>query len=185
MTITTTNDVEQETASQLQLLNRYRLTELHSVATIMRMARLADSPSLRAALSHQMRDEAAHSWLWTKAIGEHPQGEVIAVNTPYTERLGLHYGIPRTLTEMLALAWVSRKRSIAEYTEHLHAPDVSPRIKRLLRGILRDESRHVRHINDELQRRMEEDRHVRDIVDRALAADQQSVAELASFTQLG
>ena len=182
MTITA-NIAALEPSHRLRLLNRYRAAEIHSVATIMRMARLADSASLRADLSRQMRDEAAHAWLWTKVITEESDGSIIEVNMPYQQRLGLHYGIPRTLTELLALAWVSRRHGIVEYTEHLHAPDASARIQRMLGGIIRDENRHVGCIYHELQRRLREDRHVQHIIDRALAADQQSAADLTAFTQ--
>jgi hypothetical protein len=178
--MTTANIAQPEPPNQLRLLNHYRVAEMHSVATIMRIARLADSASLRTDLSRQMRDEAAHSWLWTKAIREELEGEIIGVNTPYHERLGLYYGIARTLTELLALAWVSKKHSIAGYTEHLHAPHVPPATQRMLRSIIRDENRHVRNLSDELQQRMRENRHVQDIIDRALAADQQSIADLAT-----
>lgn len=165
-----------EPSTHLLMLNRYRVTEMHSVSMIMRMARLADSASLRTDLSRQMRDEASHSWLWTKMIKEEPGGEILNVKTPYQERLGAHYGIPRTLTELLAVAWVSRKHSMAEYTGLLQAPDVSPRIERLLGGMLRDEGRHARRLQDELQRRTRENRQVQDIIDRALTADQQASA---------
>lgn len=183
--MTTANITELEPSNRLWLLNHYRVAEMHSVAMIMRIARSADSSSLRANLSRQMRDEAAHSWMWTKLIREQSDSEIIGVKTPYHERLNLHYGLPRTLTELLALAWVSRKHSIVEYTEHLHAPDVPPTIQRMLRGILRDEERHVSQLNDELQQRMRDDLHAQDIVDRVLTADQQSVADLAAFAQPG
>jgi hypothetical protein len=180
---TTASIAGQEPSTHLLLLNHYRVTEMHSVSAIMRMARLADSASLRTDLSRQMRDEATHSWLWTRVIREEADGKIIGVKTPYHHRLGFHYGIPRTLTELLALAWVSRKHSVAEYAEQMDAPNVSLAMQRMLRGILRDEERHVRHLHGELALRMREDRHVQDIIDRALAADQRSAADIASDAQ--
>jgi hypothetical protein len=161
------------------LLNEYRAAEVHGAGAIMRMARLADSTTLSSDLSRHLRDEAIHAWLWTQAINE-MGGEIVEVAQPYQARLGVHFGIPRTLTEMLALTLVSEKRGVAQYNEHLDLPDVSPRIQRTLRGILKDENWHVRYINEELQNRVREDRRVQDVIDRAHIAEEQAITDLAA-----
>lgn len=161
----------------LWVLNEYRAAEVHGAGAIMRMGRLADSTELSANLSRHLRDEAVHAWLWTKAINN-MGGEIAEVDLPYQARLGLHYGIPSTLTELLALTWVSERRGVAEYTEHLDTLDVTPAIQRTLRSILRDEHWHVSYINDELQRRVRADRRVQDVIDRAQASDEQALADL-------
>jgi 1,2-phenylacetyl-CoA epoxidase catalytic subunit len=167
----------------LWVLNEYRAAEVHGAGAIMRMGRLADSTALSSDLSRHLRDEAVHAWLWTKAIKD-MDGEIVDVDMPYQARLGVHYGIPGTLTELLALTWVSERRGVAQYTEHLDAADVRPLIQRTLRGILKDENWHVRYIDDELQRRVRADRHVQDVIDRALAADEQAMADLAVAAQM-
>jgi 1,2-phenylacetyl-CoA epoxidase catalytic subunit len=164
---------------RMWVLNEYRAAEIHGAGAIMRMARLADSTALSTDLSRHLRDEAVHAWLWTKAIQD-LEGDIIEVDVPYQARLGAHFGIPRTLTELLALTWVSEQRGVLQYTEHLDAPNVTPLIQRTLRGILKDETWHVRYINDELQERVRADRHVQDIIDRALAAEHRAMADMAA-----
>jgi hypothetical protein len=178
--------IDKETAVQdhgdpLWILNEYRAAEIHGAGAIMRMGRLADSTELSADLSRHLRDEAVHAWLWTKALTD-LGGEIVEVDTPYQTRLGAYFGLPRTLTEFLALTWVSERRGVLQYEEHLDVPDVTPVIQRTLRGILKDEHWHVRYINEELQRRVRADKHVQDAMDRALSADHQAVADLIAVT---
>jgi hypothetical protein len=160
------------------LLNEYRAAEVHGAGAIMRMGRLADSSSLSSDLSRHLRDEAIHAWLWTKAINE-VGGEIIEVDQPYQARLSAYFGLPRTLTDMLALTLVSEARGVAQYNEHLDRPDVEPKIQRTLRAILKDENWHVRYINDELQNRVRADRRVQDVIDRAEMADERAWADMA------
>jgi hypothetical protein len=166
-----------DSSDPLWMLNEYRAAEVHGAGAIMRMGRLADSSSLSSDLSRHMRDEAIHAWLWTRAINE-IGGEIIEVDQPYQARLSAYFGIPRTLTDMLALTLVSEKRGVAQYNEHLDLPDVTAKIKRTLRGILKDENWHVRYINEELQNRVRADRRVQDVIDRAEIADERVWAEL-------
>jgi hypothetical protein len=162
----------------LWILNEYRAAEIHGAGAIMRMGRLADSTALSTDLSRHMRDEAIHSWLWTKMIRD-LGGEIVEVDQPYQARLGVHFGIPRSLTELLALTWVSERRGVAQYTEHLDQDGVSGKIAQTLRAILKDEHWHVSYINDDLQHRVRADRRVQDIIDRALAADERAMADMA------
>jgi bacterioferritin (cytochrome b1) len=163
----------------LWVLHEYRSAELHGAGAIMRMARLADSSELAADLSRHLRDESVHAWLWTNAITE-LGGEVVEVDVPYQARLGMRYGLPRTLTELLALTWVSERRGVEQYQQHLDATQVPPLIQRTLLSILKDEHWHVSYINDELQRRARVERGVQGIIDRALAADEQVMGDLAA-----
>jgi 1,2-phenylacetyl-CoA epoxidase catalytic subunit len=166
------------------VLNEYRAAEIHGAGAIMRMARLSDSTSLSNDLSRHLRDEAVHAWLWTKAIQD-LDGEITEVDIPYQARLGFHYGLPRTLNDLLALTWVSERRGVIQYTEHLDAEGVTPLIHRTLRAILKDEQWHVRYINDELRRRTRDDRRVQDLVDRALAAEEQAIADISAVSHGG
>jgi hypothetical protein len=176
MTVNDTHGVDRR--DPIWLLNEYRAAEIHGAGAIMRMGRLVDSTELAADLSRHLRDEAVHAWLWTKAITE-MGGEIIDVDKPYQTRLGSYFGLPRTLTDFLALTWASERRGVTEYNEHLDAADVTAPIKRTLRAILRDETWHVRYIGEELQRRVRADRHVQDTIDRAMAADARAIADLA------
>ena len=168
-----------ETRDPLWILNEYRAAEVHGAGAIMRMARLADSTELSADLSRHLRDEATHAWLWTRAIKE-MGGEIVEVEQAYQQRLAIHFGIPRSLTEFLALTYASEQRGVLQYTEHLDSPDLTAVIHRTLRGILKDEHWHVRYINDELQRRMRADPSVQGIVDRALTADEQAIRSMTA-----
>jgi hypothetical protein len=161
------------------VLNEYRAAEVHGAGAIMRMGRVADSTELSADLSRHLRDEAVHAWLWTKVIKD-MGGEIVEVDQPYQRRLGAHFGIPRSLTELLALTWVSERRGVQQYTEHLDMPGVTVRIQRTLRGILKDEHWHVSYINAELRRRVRGDRRVQDVIDRALVAEGLAIAELTA-----
>lgn len=163
----------------LWLLNEYRAAEVHGAGAIMRMGRLADSSTLSNDLSRHLRDEAQHAWLWTKAIQD-LGGEIVEVDQPYQARLSAHFGIPRSLTEMLALTWVSEQRGVTQYAEHLELPEVTSKIQRTLRGILKDENWHVRYIREELELRARSDKQVQEVIDRALIADERAVADLAA-----
>ncbi|KPM52534.1 hypothetical protein ACG83_29890 [Frankia sp. R43] len=160
------------------VLNQYRAAEIHGAGAIMRMSRLADDLALSTDLSRHLRDEAVHAWLWTKALRD-IDGEIFDVEEPYQTRLGLHFGIPRTLTDLLALTWVSESRGVEQYESHLDLKDVPPNIRRTLRAILKDETWHVAYIREELERRGRLDPSVQSVIDRAQDADARAVAELA------
>ncbi|MFD5539773.1 ferritin-like domain-containing protein [Streptomyces sp. NPDC127079] len=164
----------------MALLNQYRAAEVHGTGVIMRLGRLADNLELRNNLSRHLRDEAVHAWLWTKAIRE-MDGRIVEVDEPYQTLLGQHFGIPRTLDELLALTWVSERRGCEQYKEHLDVQDIPAVIRRTLRGILKDEIWHVSYINEELQSRAMRDPRIQDIIDRALVADKRTMAELAEI----
>lgn len=159
------------------ILNQYRAAEVHGAGAIMRMARLADTAQLRSDLSRHLRDEAVHAWLWTRAI-EDFGGEVAEVAQPYQARLSAHFGIPKTLTDMLALTLVSEKRGLAEYELHVDQTDLPHAVRRPLRAIIRDEAWHVSYIEEALRERARQDPRVNDIIERAERADVLAVAEL-------
>jgi 1,2-phenylacetyl-CoA epoxidase catalytic subunit len=163
------------------LLNQYRAAEVHGAGAVMRMGRLSDSTQLSTDLSRHLRDEAVHAWLWTRAI-EELGGTIAHVNEPYQTRLSFHFGIPRTLNDMLALTLVSEKRGLAQYRQHLDESNLLPPIQRTLRGIIKDEEWHVSYIQDELQRRARSDRAVQELIDRAAQADLVAMAELSKGT---
>jgi hypothetical protein len=167
----------------LWLLNQYRVAELRGAGAIMRMGRLADDLSLGTNLSRHLRDESVHAWLWTRAIRD-MGGELVEMDEPYQTRLALHFGIPRSLTDLLALTWVSERRGVAQYAEHLDLTGTSPLIKRTLRGILKDEHWHVSYINEELQRRVRADGSVQLAIDRALEADLKAMEALRAMPEL-
>ncbi|SCL14733.1 tRNA isopentenyl-2-thiomethyl-A-37 hydroxylase MiaE (synthesis of 2-methylthio-cis-ribozeatin) [Micromonospora nigra] len=159
------------------MLNQYRAAEVHGAGAIMRMARLADTAKLRSDLSRHLRDEAVHAWLWTKAI-EELGGEVVDVPQPYQARLSAHFGIPKTLTDMLALTLASEKRGLAEYELHVGQDDLPQAIRRPMKAIIRDEAWHVSYIEEALQERAREDKRIDEIIARAEQADVLAVAEL-------
>lgn len=159
------------------VLNEYRAAEVHGAGAIMRMARLADTAKLRSDLSRHLRDEAVHAWLWTRAI-EELGGEVVEIAQPYQARLSAHFGIPRTLTDMLALTLVSEKRGLGEYELHVDQADLPQAIRRPMRAIIRDEAWHVSYIQEELDARVRADERVTGIIERAERADVLAVAEL-------
>jgi 1,2-phenylacetyl-CoA epoxidase catalytic subunit len=179
MTMIAKDGAALETKDPLWILNEYRAAEVHGAGAIMRMARLADSTELSADLSRHLRDEATHAWLWTRAIKE-MGGEIVEVEQAYQTRLATYFGIPRSLTEFLAMTWASERRGVLQYTEHLGSPELTGLIQRTLRGILKDEHWHVRYINDELQRRVRADRSVQDIMDRALIADERAIGDMTA-----
>jgi hypothetical protein len=146
----------------LWLLNQYRVAELRGAGAIMRMGRLADDLSLGTNLSRHLRDESVHAWLWTRAIRD-MGGELVEMDEPYQTRLALHFGIPRSLTDLTG---------------------TSPLIKRTLRGILKDEHWHVSYINEELQRRVRADGSVQLAIDRALEADLKAMEALRAMPEL-
>ena len=172
-----------EERDPLWLLNQYRVAELRGAGAIMRMGRLADDLTLSTDLSRHLRDESVHAWLWTKAIRE-MGGELIEMDEPYQTRLAMHFGIPRSLTDLLALTWVSEKRGVKQYEKHLDVAEGSPLIKRTLRGILKDEHWHVAYISEELQRRVHADASVQQTIDKALEADLMAIDALRAMPEL-
>lgn len=172
-----------DTADPVWLLNQYRVAELRGAGAIMRMGRLADDLTLSTDLCRHLRDESVHAWLWTKAIRE-MGGQLVEMDEPYQTRLSLYFEIPRTLTDLLALTWVSERRGVQQYEEHLDLAEASPLIKRTLRGILKDEHWHVSYINDELQRRVRADASVQHTIDKALEADQKAMNDLRGMPEL-
>jgi hypothetical protein len=159
------------------LLNQYRVAELTGAGAIMRMSRVADGHELRTDLSRHLRDEAVHAWLWTKALQD-IGGEIIDVEEPYQARLAFHFGVPRSLVELLAVTWVSESRGVEQYETHLDSEEVTPSIRRTLRAILKDETWHVSYIRKELERRARTGAGVQAIIDRALEADARAVGDL-------
>jgi hypothetical protein len=160
------------------LLNQYRAAEVTGAGAIMRMSRLADDLTLSTDLTRHLRDESVHAWLWTKAIRE-MDGEILDVDEPYQAKLSMHFGIPRNLTDFLALTWISESRGVEQYQTHLDSADVPSNIRRTLRAILKDEVWHVSYIHDELARRGKTDAGVQTTIDRALEADAKAVADLS------
>lgn len=161
----------------LWILNQFRAAEVHGAGAIMRMGRLADTASLRADLSRHLRDEAVHAWLWSRTIVD-LGGEIVDVDQPYQAKLSRHFGIPASLTDMLALTLVSERRGLAEYESHVDEMELPETIRRTLRGILKDEEWHVRYITEQLDERRREDGKVGAILERAEIADLKAVEEL-------
>jgi len=159
------------------LLNQYRAAEISGAGAIMRMSRLADEQQLSTDLSRHLRDESLHAWLWTKALDD-IGGEIISVDEPYQTRLSAHFGLPRSLNDLLALTWISECRGVEQYQLHLDVREVPKNIRQTLRAILRDEEWHVAYIREELERRAKSDAAIHQTIDRALGADAKAVAEL-------
>lgn len=175
MSITTHSKLDP--ADPLWILNQFRAAEVHGAGAIMRMGRLADTARLRSDLSRHLRDEAVHAWLWSRTIAD-IGGTIEDVPQPYQGKLSQHFGIPGSLTDMLALTLVSERRGLAEYLSHVDEAEMPDPIRRTLRGILKDEEWHVRYITEELDQRRREDAKVGEILARAEEADLKAVDEL-------
>ncbi|QSB14001.1 ferritin-like domain-containing protein [Natronosporangium hydrolyticum] len=161
------------------ILNHYRAAEVHGAGAIMRMQRLANTTRLRTDLSRHLRDEAVHAWLWTRAIEEF-NGEVVDVDEPYQAVLAAHYGIPKTLNDMLALTLVSERRGLSEYEIHVDQQGLPKAIRRPMKAIIRDEQWHVSYIEDALREQAKEDKGVHQLIERAEHADALAIEELES-----
>ena len=177
-------DVGDKTFDELDpvwLLNQYRAAEVDGAGAIMRMSRLAGEHQLRVDLAKHLRDEAVHAWLWTKALND-IDGEIVEVDEPYQSKLALHFGLPRTLDDLLALTWISESRGCEQYQQHLDIQGIPTSIRQILRAILKDETWHVSYIREELERRVRSDATIQQTIDRALEADAKAVAELGLAT---
>lgn len=164
-------------ADLVAALNQYRAAELRGAGVILRLGRLADTPDCRRNLTRHLRDEGVHAWLWTKAIDD-LGGDIRDVDDPYQTRLGAHFGLPRTLDELLAVTLVSEERGVAEYTERLGMGDTPNSVQHKLRTVLKDETWHVSWIREELERRAAEHPEVGAVLERARQADRMAIAEL-------
>lgn len=161
------------------VMNQYRSAEIRGAGVILRLGRLADSSDLRSNFSKHLRDEGVHAWLWTRTI-EKLGGEVEDVEDAYQVRLGTNFGLPRSVTELLAVTLVSEERGVATYEEHL-AQDVPDEVSRTLRGILKDEVWHVEWIGEELRKRAATDPEVGVAIERARLADEAAMREIAAL----
>jgi hypothetical protein len=161
------------------LLNQYRAAEVSGAGAIMRMGRLAQDAQLSTDLTRHLRDEAVHAWLWTRALRE-IDGEIVDVDQPYQSRLAVHFGLPRSLTDLLALTWVSESRGVEQYRTHMDIAEISTTIRQTLRAILKDETWHVAYIGEELTRRVRSDASIQQTIDRALEADAKAISELGA-----
>lgn len=175
MTLTTHSKLDPD--DPLWILNQFRAAEVHGAGAIMRMGRLADTARLRKDLSRHLRDEAVHAWLWSRSIVD-LGGTIEDIAQPYQAKLSQHFGIPGSLTDMLALTLVSERRGLAEYLSHVDETEMPDTIRRTLRGILKDEEWHVNYITEELDARRKEDAQVGAILARAEEADLKAVDEL-------
>jgi len=173
-----TTEQKFEELDPIWLLNQYRAAEVSGAGAIMRMSRLEDELQLSTDLTRHLRDEAVHAWLWTKALRD-MDGEILEVDEPYQSRLSFHFGVPRTLTDLLALTWISESRGVEQYQTHLDVKDIPQQIRQTLRAILKDETWHVSYIHEELVRRAKRDSAVQSTIDRALEADAKAIAELS------
>jgi hypothetical protein len=173
------SDKKFEELDPVWLLNQYRSAEVSGAGAIMRMGRLAEGAELSADLTRHLRDEAVHAWLWTRALRE-IDGKILDVDEPYQSRLAFHFGLPRSLNDLLALTWVSESRGVEQYRMHMDVKDISTTIRQTLRAILKDESWHVAYIGEELTRRARSDAAIQQTIDRALEADAKAVSELGA-----
>jgi rubrerythrin len=162
---------------QIKILNLYRVSEMQGACAAARMARLADTSELRANFTRHMRDEAKHAHLFAHVI-EELGGALEDVDDPYQAHLRRTFGLPKSLTELLALTWVLEQRGVKAYSDHLMHAETPPEIARVLEAIMRDERWHVGWISAELKRRRKrgEARAVDDALARAGKADRLAVA---------
>jgi bacterioferritin (cytochrome b1) len=158
------------------LLNEFRSAEIRGAGVILRLGRLADSSDLRENFTKHLRDEAVHAWMWTRAIVA-LGGEVTDSQDAYQTRLGTHFGVPKTLNELLALTVTSERRGVMSYEEVLGTPSAPPVMVRTAKAILKDERWHVSWIETELNRRTESDPNIEEVLSRAAAADLLAVAD--------
>ena len=158
------------------LLNEFRSAEIRGAGVILRLGRLADTSDLRENFTKHLRDEGVHAWMWTKAIVA-LGGEVTDSQDAYQTRLGTHFGVPKTLNELLALTVTSERRGVLSYEEILESPSAPAVVVRTARGILKDERWHVSWIEAELDRRRECDPTIEDALSRAGEADLLAVTE--------
>ncbi|HZQ26109.1 MAG TPA: ferritin-like domain-containing protein [Acidimicrobiales bacterium] len=162
------------------LLNQYRAAEIRGAGVILRLGRLADTSGLRSNFSRHLRDEGVHAWMWTRAIHE-LGGEVLDMDDAYQIRLGTEFGLPKSLTELLALTLVSERRGVQTYEEHLTFAGIPGCVERTLRGILKDEHWHVEWIAEELEGRAAKDSAVSSALARAEEADRRAASQLRTL----
>lgn len=157
-------------------LNEYRAAELSGASVIMRLGRMSTSSRMRTNLTAHLRDECNHAWLWTKLIND-LEGSVEPVADPYQGRVGVHFGLPRSLGELLALTIVAESRGVATYEEHLETTD-DVRIRRALSAVLKDERWHVEWITEEFDALLVDEPGLADALERARAADLLAMQEI-------
>lgn len=157
------------------LLNQLRGAELRGAGVILRLGRMADTSEVRANFTRHLRDEGVHAWLWTRCIAK-LGGEVVDVEDPYQARLAAHFGLPRTIDELLAVTVVSERRGVTTYEELRDKSGIPAPVASAANAILRDERWHVSWITEELEAHSPE--LVGPLMQRAEAADREAVAEV-------
>lgn len=164
----------------LLTMNFYRDAELRGARLLMNLHRhLLDGDS-QMKLSRHLADEVRHAWLWTQRIGE-LGGMPIAIDSGYQRRMGKRAGVPRDVTELLALTLVAERRAIDRYREHASRPDVDEGTLAVLNSVTADEQWHLDWVEGKL-RALSEHRggakYVADLVQRYEAIDREVYASL-------
>lgn len=164
----------------LLTMNFYRDAELRGARLLMNLHRhLLDGDS-QMKLSRHLADEVRHAWLWTERIGE-LGGMPIAIDSGYQRRMGQRAGVPRDVTELLALTLVAERRAIDRYREHASRPGVDEGTLAVLNSVTADEQWHLDWVEAKL-RALSEHRggakYVANLVERYEAIDREVYASL-------
>jgi Mn-containing catalase len=157
-------------------LNEYRAAELSGASVIMRLGRMSSDSRVRTNLTAHLRDECNHAWLWTKLIND-LGGMVEQVDDPYQGRLGVHFGLPRSIGELLALTIVAERRGVTTYQEHLDTVD-ELRVRRTIGAVLKDERWHVEWITEWFTALRVDEPALAEALERAEAADALAMREI-------
>jgi bacterioferritin (cytochrome b1) len=135
----------------IRLFSYYRDAELRGAALLLKLIHRMDDAEAQVKLARHLADETRHAWLWTKRITE-LGGTPVRIADGYQTRIGREIGIPKTLTDILALTVVVEERSERRYLEHAQRAGVDPNTLAILQEVTKDEKWHIGWMRNKLEK---------------------------------
>ncbi len=138
------------TEKQIMIFSFYRDAELRGARLLFNLLSHLKGGEAQLKMSRHLADETRHAWLWTKRIAD-LGGTPMLIDDGYQRRLGLRTGVPKSITDLLALTVVVEERAQNRYMAHAALPNVDPETREVLKAVTEDEAWHLAWIEREMR----------------------------------
>jgi hypothetical protein len=126
------------TTRELELLNIYCTSALHSARWLGRAARRTQDPELCMELARRAADAVRQARYWAetaRAVGGAVTPAETTLHEQYTER----FGQPSNLLDVLTLSQLYERRLARQLLQHFHQPGTHPVVRATLRRVIEEE----------------------------------------------
>jgi bacterioferritin (cytochrome b1) len=182
--VVTAGKIQRPNSEQLEALllvmNFYRDAELQGARLLLNLHHHLHDPVSQTNLTRHLADETRHAWLWTQRISE-LGGCPMAVTGGYQRRMGQRIGVPKDVTELLALTLVAEGRALDRYKSHAARSDVDEGTLKVLEAVTGDEHWHLSWVDEKLRQIAAEkgcSERVRELLDRYQTIEREVYAGL-------